>query len=478
MEKKRAAGVLAPIFALPSGYSSGSFGRYAYEFIDILKAGGFSYWQVLPFTLPDCFHSPYASSSSFSLNPYFLDLEDLVERGLLTQSEIASAKEHTPTSCEYERLAEERLSLLTLAADRFGEPACLEEFLALHPYIEEYCRFEGLKAANGGVPWQQFETDIPNQCVYHTYAVLSYLFYEQWSALHAYANERGISLIGDLPIYVSLDSADVFFHPEFFALNEDGSPRGVAGVPPDYFSADGQKWGNPLYNWDKMKEDGFSFWRARIRHMLSLFDGVRLDHFRGFDTYFDIPADAPNARDGVWREGARFAIIDALREEAGEGLLIAEDLGELFPSVEELLSYSGFPGMRVFAFAFDGDNSPHRPDLYPQNAVAYSGTHDNDTLMGFFSKLSDEKRAWIFRYCGYEGWDLREGCLAAMKTLYASAADLVVFPVQDLLFLGSDARFNTPGTAEGNWCFRITEEQMRSIDRQYFLSLAERHGRM
>ena len=227
-----------------------------------------------------------------------------------------------------------------------------------------------------------------------------------------------------------------------------------------------------------MKEDGFSFWRARLRHMLSLFDGIRFDHFRGFDTYFDIPAEAVNAKAGVWREGPRFALVDVLKEEAGEALLIAEDLGELFPSVTELLSYSGFPGMRVFAFAFDGEDSVHRPDRYPTNAIAYSGTHDNDTLAGFLSSLPDEKRREIYRYCGYGGDDLCEGCRAAIETLYASRADVVILPVQDLLCLPSFARFNTPGCAVGNWRFRITEKQMRSIDRQYFSSLARQYERI
>lgn len=477
MIEKRGAGVLMPVFALPSGYSSGNFGKCAYEFVDLLSASGFSYWQVLPFTATDSFHSPYASPSSFSLNPFFIDLEDLFDRGLLTEWELESAKEKVAYTCEYERLTKERLSLLARAASRFTEQECLDAFLKAHPYIEEYCRFEGLKAANGGAPWQEFTEMKPDSAVYRTYAFISYIFLSEWSRLHDYARAKGISVIGDLPIYVSLDSADVCFHAELFDLDGDGRPHGVAGVPPDYFSADGQLWGNPLYAWDKMKADGYAFWRARISHMLDLFDGVRLDHFRGFDTYFDIPYGAENAKGGVWREGPRFAFVDMLNEVKGDALIIAEDLGDLLPSVGELLSYSGFPGMRVFAFALDGEDSHHVPYRYPHNTVAYSGTHDNNTLLGFLLELPDEKRTAYYRYCGYKGNDLHEGCLAAIETLYASHAGLVIFPIQDLLLYGGDTRFNTPGRAEGNWAYRVTKEQLSYINQEYFGTLAARYGR-
>lgn len=475
MIKNRGAGVLMPIFALPGGYSIGSFGKSAYAFVDFLHKAGFTYWQVLPFTSTDSFHSPYASPSSFSLNPLFVDLEDLASRGLITQAELASAKEKVGYTCEYDRLAAERMPLLTLAASRFTEDDAISAFLSQYPYIEEYCRYEAICAKAGG--------NAPRTCsaadpvVYRTYAFISYIFMEEWNALHAYAKKKGISVIGDLPIYVSLDSADVYFHPDLFDLDEDGHPRGVAGVPPDYFCEDGQMWGNPLYRWDKMKEDGYAFFRARIRHMLTLFDGVRLDHFRGFDTYFDIPYGAPNAKEGVWREGPRFALIDALKEEAGDALLIAEDLGDLLPSVTELLAYSEFPGMRVFAFGMDGEDSPHIPYRYPHNTVAYSGTHDNNTLLGFLMALPDDKRRAYYRYCMYGGEDLHVGCRAAIETLYASHAGLTIFPIQDLLLYGEDTRFNTPGTAEGNWAYRVTEEQIASIDTTYFATLADRYGR-
>ncbi len=478
MQGKRSAGVLVPIFSLPGGYSVGGFGRAAYRLIDALAEGGFRALQALPFTLPDRFHSPYASPSSFSLNPFFIDLETLRSQGLLTEKELSGAREHTATACEYERLAAERLPLLFSVASRAKDHAPWEAFLQERPYIAEYCRFEALKAANGGAPWWEFQSHEPRAAVYEAYGCLSYLFFEQWRALHRYASERSITVIGDLPIYVSRDSADVYFHPEYFLLSPDGTPQAVAGVPPDYFSCDGQLWGNPLYRWEVMRKDGFSFWRARIRHMLSLFDGVRLDHFRGFDTYFEIPYGAPNAREGVWRQGPREALIDALREEAGGALLIAEDLGERAASVDALLSYSTFPGMRVLSFGFDGDGGGHLPHEYPQNAVAYSGTHDNDTLLGFLQGVPEEKRRAAFAYAGYEGEDARKAGQRLCEALYASAADLVIFPLQDLLLLGGEARINTPGRAVGNWRFRFTEEQLSSLDTAYFRRLAERYGRI
>lgn len=254
--------------------------------------------------------------------------------------------------------------------------------------------------------------------------------------------------------------------------------RGVAGVPPDYFSEDGQLWGNPLYRWDKMAEDGYAWWQDRVRHSLAFFDGVRLDHFRGFDTYYRIPAGAETAREGSWQKGPGCPFIDMLRETFGQTLFIAEDLGEKMSTVEALLAYSGFPGMRVFSFAFEGEsNSAHLPHEYPENAVAYTGTHDNNTLLGYLYEISDQKRKEIFRYCRYGGALITEGCRAVMETLYSSHAGLLILPIQDLLFFGEDTRVNTPGRAEGNWGFRVTETQLASLDTAYFSALARRYGR-
>ena len=478
MQGKRSVGVLLPIFSLPNGYSVGSFGTAAYRFIDRLEEGGFRVWQTLPFTVTDPFYSPYASPSSFSLNPLFIDLETLALDGLLTASEHSQAREHTAVRCEYERLARERLPLLRRVAERAKDALPWEAFLRERPYLAEYCRFAAIKARNEGAPWWRFACHEPDLGVYEAYACLSYIFFSQWQALHQYARAREITVIGDLPIYVSHDSADVYFHPECFLLAPDGTPQAVAGVPPDYFSEDGQLWGNPLYRWERIQEDGFSFWRARIRHMLSLFDGVRLDHFRGFDTYFEIPYGASTAREGVWRQGPREALIDALREEARDTLLIAENLGESAPSVDDLLAYSGFPGMRVLSFGFDGDGGGHLPHEYPENTVAYSGTHDNDTLMGFLHNRSPEQARAVRAYAGVVDGEDKRVCLSLIEAMYASAAELVIFPLQDLLLLGSEARINTPGRADGNWAFRFTREQLSSLDTAYFRRLAERYGRI
>ena len=464
---KRSSGVLMPISCLCGEYSEGSFGRDAEAFVDFLAESGFSYWQVLPFCMTDEHNSPYKSLSAFSSNPFFIDLEQLLAEGLLKEEELKGARQYVPYTCEFKRLWEERLELLFLAASRFEDRTALDAFLNEHPYTAEFCRFMAMRTQNGGAPWTEWSDSAYREEDLYSWAFLEYTFHRQWKKLRSYANRRGISIIGDVPIYVDYDSADVYFHPELFDLKEDKRPRGVAGVPPDAFSADGQLWGNPLYNWRAMRQDGFRWWRDRLLHMLSLFDGVRLDHFRGFDTYFDIPADAKTAKEGVWRRGPGRPFVDMVKEECKDALVIAEDLGERMASVEKLLSYSRFPGMRILQFAFDGEvESRHLPHNYSENSVAYTGTHDNNTLLAYVFEASEEKRRELFAYCGYDGESFEDGCRAALRTMLASHASLVLFPIQDLLLFGADTRFNTPGVERGNWGFRITREQLASLDRQ------------
>ena len=475
---KRACGVLMPVSCLPSGFSCGCFGEGARGFIDKLADGGFSYWQVLPFSVVDAFHSPYSSPSAFSGNPWLLDLADFREKGWLTEEEWRKAREEIGYTCEFERLERERMPLLSRVAARANERDKIEAFWQAHPYSEEFCRFMALSSANGGLPWRAWREQKINEDVLYTWGFSQMHFFSQWENIRDYAAQKGVRIIGDLPIYVAYESADVYFHPALFDLDEEGRMRGVAGVPPDYFSEDGQLWGNPLYRWDKMAEDGYAWWQDRVRHSLALFDGVRLDHFRGFDTYYRIPAGAETAREGSWQKGPGCPFIDMLRETFGQTLFIAEDLGEKMSTVEALLAYSGFPGMRVFSFAFEGEsNSAHLPHEYPENAVAYTGTHDNNTLLGYLYEISDQKRKEIFRYCRYGGALITEGCRAVMETLYASHAGLLILPIQDLLFFGEDTRVNTPGRAEGNWGFRVTETQLASLDTAYFSALARRYGR-
>ena len=463
---KRAAGVLFHISSLWGDYSVGSLGAEARQWIDFLAESGFSYWQVLPITLPDEYNSPYKSFSAFSVNPYFIDLPTLRDKGLLTDEELATARQRTPYGCEFDRLKKERLSLLSRAAARFCETEAVGDFLRTHPGTDRFCTFMACRAANRDAPFPARTISEPDAETLRLWRFLVFEFYEEWQALHRYANERGISLIGDVPIYVAADSADVLADPGQFLLRPDGTPAMVAGVPPDYFCADGQLWGNPLYNWNAMKADGFAFWRTRMQFMCELFDGVRIDHFRGLAAYYAIPADAENARNGKWMRGPGMALLRALRDICDEKLIIAEDLGVITPDVTRLVEKSGYPGMRVLQFAMDGDeNSPHLPHNYPAHCVAYTGTHDNNTLLGYVWELDDATRRRLFAYCGYEGDDWSRACDAILRTMWQSHADLLIVPVQDLLVYGSDTRLNTPGKPDGNWSYRLTEEQLHLLDR-------------
>lgn len=476
--KTRASGVLMHVSSLHGEYSIGSFGQEALEFIDFLADSGFSYWQVLPFCIPDECNSPYKSVSAFSGNPYFIDLPTLAAEGLITADELAAAKQSEPYSIESKRLALERELLLRRAAKRAKNRDEILRFMAEHPYIDEACRFLALDKANGFLPWQDWKKTAYAEEDYFYHAFTQYHFNLQWQKVKAYANEKGIALIGDLPIYVGLHSADVYFHPDQFQLDEKRSPAAFAGCPPDYFAEDGQFWGNPLYRWDVMKKDGFVWWRARMEHTLSLFDGVRIDHFRGIESYWSIPATAETAKEGSWKKGPGMAFVRAMREVAGDRMIIAEDLGDIPPAVQKLLKQSGFPGMRVFQFAFLGDpKTPHLPHNYPENCVAYTGTHDNNTLLGYVWEQDEESRRRMLDYCGYTDRDWDKSYDAILRTMLRSHAALVLFPVQDLLGFGADTRMNTPGKAEGNWGYRITKEQLMGLNASHFAHLNELYDR-
>ncbi len=464
--------------SLFGGYSVGSFGDEAKYFIDFLSESGFSYWQVLPFCMPDEFNSPYKSYSAFGANPWFIDLPTLYEKGLLTESELIKARENTPYAAEYERL-DERMELLYLAASRIRDRSEVERFFDSYPELLLAARYHALRKKNGARPWQEWSSEECDGEVLFAEKFIQYEFFLEWKKIKEYAHLRGIKLIGDLPIYVSLESADVYFHKEEFLLDSEGYPTEVAGVPPDYFSEEGQLWGNPLYNYKEMKKNGYAFWRSRIRYALELFDGVRIDHFRGIESYFSIPSGAPSARLGRWVKGPGRALVRAIREEAGDALIIAEDLGDITPEVYSLLEYSGFPGMRVFQFAFLGDrDSVHLPHKYSENTVAYSGTHDNNTLLAYIWEMTPETRRRVFDYIGERTEDFSFGVKSVVRTLLASAAALTIFPVQDLLGFGSDTRMNTPGRAKGNWTYRITRAQLDGIDRARLREINELYGRM
>ena len=466
MINKRKSGVLMHVSSLWGEYSEGSFGKEAYEWIDFLAECGFSYWQTLPFGVTDELNSPYKSFGSFSGNPFFVDLQYLYEEGLLTIDELNSAKQENPYVCEFERLNKERMALLSKAASRMKNNDAIDSFMASHPETEKFCEYMALRAANNNLPWNEWTVTEPDPELYKAWRFAEYAFFSQWAQIKKYANSKNISIIGDIPIYVSWDSADVWSSPESFQLDERCNPKSVAGVPPDYFSEDGQLWGNPLYDWKKMKEDNYSWWRRRMSFMFELFDGVRIDHFRGLQSYYSIPASATTAKNGKWVKGPGMSLIKALQPICQDKLIIAEDLGDITPEVEKLVKDSGYPGMRVLQFGFvDEEETAHIPHNYIQNCVAYTGTHDNNTLLGFVWELDEPARRRMFDYFGYPYDNINDGCECMIRSLLASNADIVILSIQDILKYGADTRMNTPGVAEGNWAYRVKREQLSEIDR-------------
>ena len=469
---KRASGVLMHISSLPGNYSIGTFGKEAKSFIDFLSDCGFSYWQVLPFSMVDECNSPYKSYSAFCGNPFFIDPEILFEQGLITSVELANSKQRNPYVCEFDRLKTERMDLLLAASKRMTDRKSVYDFIENRPYIKQCCQFLSLKAANGEKIWTEWAINNADDDILFMWYFIEYEFSRQWKVISDYAHSKNIKIIGDIPIYVSFDSSDVWGNKDMFLLDCEYNPTDVAGVPPDYFCEDGQLWGNPLYNWDKMKTDGYSWWKARLNHMFTMFDGVRIDHFRGLESYWSVPATAKTAKEGKWVKGPGKAFIDSIKLICGENFIIAEDLGNITEEVIDLVKYSGFPGMRVFQFGFlsDSDN-PHQPHNYPNNCIAYTGTHDNNTLLGYVWELSEEARKGMLEYCGYfdQNWDACYDRIIA--TMFSSHAGTVIFPIQDLLKYGSDTRLNIPGKAEGNWSYRLTKEQLDTIDRKKYKRL-------
>ncbi len=465
------------ISTLPGQYSCGSFGKEATDFVDFLNRGGFSYWQVLPFYIVDEGNSPYKSLSAFAGNPYFIDLDILAQKGLVTKDELEEAKQNTPYECEFERLREQRLALLKKASERVSDRTQIRSFIKGEPHIAKFCEFMARRESNGEKPWYMWQNDRIDEETSELWQFVQYEFFTQWKAVKDYANSKGIKIIGDIPIYVDLDSADVWSNREQYMLDKKGRPTKVAGVPPDYFSEDGQLWGNPLYDWKEMKKDGYKWWCDRIRHMSKLFDGIRIDHFRGIESFWAVPAKAKTAKEGKWIKGPGLELVEKIKKAAGKAMIIAEDLGDITPEVEKLVKQSGFPGMRVFQFAFLGDkDSPHLPHNYVSNCISYTGTHDNNTLLGYLWELDDETRNRMLQYCGHNG-EWQSGCESIIRTMFMSHSDTVIMPIQDLLGYGCDTRFNIPGKPSGNWRFRLRREQIDSIDTQKYLQLNKMYSR-
>lgn len=470
----RRAGILMPITALPSPWGVGTMGAEARSFIDFLAEAGVSVWQVLPIVPTSYGDSPYQSFSTYAGNPYLIDLDDLAAEGLLDRTEYAGRTWSSQADrVDYDALYEARFDVLACAARRLASMHP-DEFYAFckreASWLDDYALFMALKEAHGGASWNTWEAALRHRQPVELararmeladrvrfWQAVQCLFFRQWESLRIYARTAGIRIMGDLPFYVALDSADVWAHPEQFQLDEELRPTEIAGVPPDGFSAIGQIWGNPLFAWDRMKAEGYAWWIDRISFQLRLYDILRIDHFRGFDSYFAIPTGAATAAGGRWRKGPGKALFQALRFAVGDVSIVAEDLGYLTPSVRQLLDDTGFPGMKVLEFAFDtrdseaGDDT-YLPFAYPENSVAYVGTHDNDTALGWLANAPAPDTRTAREYLRLddregEGWGM-------MRGIWASASELAVVQMQDVLELGSEARINTPSTLGGNWTWR------------------------
>lgn len=469
--------------SLPSAYGVGAFDEAAEPLLDFLSAAGIKYWQLCPLGPTGYGDSPYQCFSSFAGNPYLVDPAALVRCGLLTEAEVAPLRRFPADRVDFGALYEQKLPLLFAAhaAWRRDPKRSLpygdfNAFRANHAaWLADYGLFSALKDHHQGRPWWEWPTEARSHSEVvksplrarvaqraEAYEFIQYLFFGQWTALRERAAKRGIAIIGDTPIFTALDSADVWAAPHLFQLDPKSlRPLAVAGVPPDYFSADGQLWGNPLYDWPAHAADGYNWWIARLRSNFTLCDIVRIDHFRGFEAYWAIPGGAPTAKTGSWVPGPGLGFFEAIRAKLPDAKLIAEDLGLLTPATIALREATGLPGMAVLQFAFGGEaDNLYLPHNLRANTVIYSGTHDNDTTLGWYATTDEKTRDHVRRYLrvsGAEvGWDF-------VRAAYASVANLAVIPLQDLMSLGSEARFNTPGKPQGNWTWRYRAEQLRAL---------------
>ena len=489
---QRSAGILLPVSSLPSPYGIGCFSQEAYDFVDWLKDAGQTYWQILPLGVTSYGDSPYQSFSAFAGNPYFISLDELVKEGVLTAEECKKAKfGRKADDIDYSQLYKERGRLLRLAYSRsdIGHNAEFAAFCEQNKWwLDDFALFMAVKDRFEGKPWIEWAEDIrlrwQNAMDYYRrelyfeveyYKYLQFKFDQQWRALKAYANEKGIRIIGDIPIYVALDSADAWANPQMFQLDEDNIPTAVAGVPPDGFSPTGQLWGNPLYDWVTMEKDGYGWWLSRLGHALTTYDAVRIDHFRAFASYWAVDAQAETAKVGQWLPGPGMKLFDKVFEVYPNAPIIAEDLGVFGEDVVQLLADTGFPGMKVVQFGFDpnGDSS-HMPHNAEKNSVNYVGTHDNNTLLGWLWEAGEAERRFALDYAGFTGDNWGDGgyqspaCRKIIETVWRSASNVVIIALQDMCGFGSDARMNTPGVPEKNWRFRTTEDTIANIDGTYF----------
>lgn len=471
MERK--SGILLPISSLNSKYGIGAFSKEGYEFVDFLQEAGQGIWQILPLGPTGYGDSPYQSYSTFAGNPYFIDLEELIEDGLLTRQECDAVDFGShPCYVDYEKMYYGRFRLLRMAYERSNiasNPEFVDFVRENGWWLNDYCLYMAIKDSLGGACWTEWEESIrlrrPEKMEelkakleqeIHCYEFQQFLFRKQWWRLKRYANERGIQIVGDLPIYVALDSADAWANPQLFQLNEAAVPKAVAGCPPDAFSATGQLWGNPLYDWQYHRNTNYDWWISRIWYAFCLYDIVRIDHFRGFDEYYSIPYKDETAQFGHWEKGPGMDLFRVMRERLGEKQVIAEDLGFLTDSVRQLLAESGYPGMKVLQFAFDpSENSAYLPHKYERNCVVYTGTHDNDTTKHWAETIDDREKDFVKRYLGIEeDGKIRESLI---RLAHSSVADTCIIPMQDYLGLGEEARINMPSSLGLNWKWRLGE---------------------
>ena len=488
----RESGVLMHITSLPSPYGVGTMGKEAYAFVDFLKASGQRYWQILPLTPTGYGDSPYQSCSTFAGNHYLIDLDTLADQGLLEKADFADIDWGCdPASTDFGKLYNNRLTVLRKAYTRFEGSEAFDKFcIENSSWLPDFALFMAIKAQCGGKAWYQWEESLKRrdpETIWNTrkdlkdeirfYCFVQYLFDAQWQALRTYAHEAGILIIGDVPIYVPYDSVEVWSSPEMFDLDADLNPVNVAGCPPDAFTADGQLWGNPLYRWDVHKADKFSWWTRRMAAAGTRYDVIRLDHFRGYESYWAVPFGDATARGGVWKEGPGMDFVNAMRNNLPELAMIAEDLGFLTQAVLDLRDASGYPGMKVLQFAFDSrEPSEYLPHTYIANSVCYTGTHDNMTTRQYLETLSADALEYAKEYMNLSE---QEGLVwGVIRNAMATVSDWCVIPMQDLLDLGADARMNFPGQPAGNWTWRATPGYLTEELTAKFRRLTALYGRL
>lgn len=490
----RGAGILLPISSLPSDYGIGTLGDEAYRFVDSLVEAQQTFWQVLPIGPTSFGDSPYQSFSAFAGNPYFIDLDYLIQEELLTEQDV-TAREwgEEEDDIDYATIFESRFEVLRIAFENSNHQKTKEfkDFCKKNVYwLDDYSFYMALKCEFDNQEWsawdedikfreeealQRYQEELKEEIEFWKFC--QFKFYEQWTDLKEYANKNGIQIIGDIPLYVAMDSSDVWVHGRIFELDERKEPTHVAGVPPDCFSETGQRWGNPLYDWDAMEEEDFSWWRERMKANANLYDVIRIDHFIGVVRYYRIPSECPTAMEGAWKKGPGKKLTDAIQESIGDANIIAEDLGLVVQSVVDLMKETGWPGMKILQFAFDGNNmNDNLPHTYQNtNMIVYGGTHDNETLVGYFEEKTEEEMEYLYQNLNIT--EKEQVPNAIIRAAYASVADVAIMQMQDILELDNSSRMNLPSSVGQNWRWRMTSGQFDKEEIKRLKELAEIYGR-